>query len=363
MIVEQISLHFQSGNSDKVYFAQIKELAANSYQVDFQYGRRGAALTTGSKTSGVDFATAKKVYDKLVKEKTGKGYLVTANTGNNLPAQNTAPAVVSAPPQVKVIDVQLLNEVEESELEALFRNPNIGAQEKYDGERRVLKYTKGIIIGYNRNGFALSIPQILADDVIKLPISDFVIDGEIVGDTFYAFDCLSFKGRDIMSEAFFNRSIMLGGFGANQPNIVFAPLAVTEQEKRELYAKLKAEGKEGIVFKELNAPYTGGRPNSGGKQLKFKFWASATCRVKQVNGTKRSVAVEVLDANGNYLEMGNCTIPANQQIPTAGTFVEIRYLYAYKNGSLYQPIYKGARTDKSEADTYESLKFKAAATN
>lgn len=356
MIVEQISLHFLGGGSDKVYFAQIKELGVNSYQVDFQYGRRGSSLTTGAKTSGVDLATAKKVYDKLVKEKTGKGYQVIANTGSNLPAQTTVSA-----PKFKEVDVQLLNEVDESELEALFRNPNIGAQEKYDGERRVVDFSKGVLKGYNRNGFALSISQILADELMNLRIKDFQIDGELVGDTYYAFDLVTLKGQDISSESFYNRHLLLNGFGGNQPNLIFAPLAVTEQAKRELYQRLKAEGKEGIVFKDLNAPYCPGRPNSGGTQLKFKFWESATCRVKQVNGTKRSIAVEVLDGNGNYLEMGNCTIPVNHPIPAAGTFVEIRYLYAYPNGSLYQPVYKGARTDKSEADSYQSLKFKAAA--
>ena len=352
MIKEQISLHYQGGGSDKVYHVQLVEAGANSFQVDFQYGRRGSTLTTGSKTSSpIDESSAKKVFDKLVREKTGKGYQVVSTNGNTRPA-----SAVTA--KVKVFDLQLLNEVGDAELEALFHNPNIGAQEKYDGERRVLSNSEGAVKGYNRDGFEIPISQILADDALKVSESDFVIDGEIIGDTFYAFDCLSLNGNDLKGLGFHDRSILLRGLSANLPNIKFAPLAVTEQEKRDLFAKLKAENKEGIVFKELNAPYTGGRPNSLGTQLKYKFWASATCRVKQVNGSKRSVAVEVLDADGNYLEMGNCTIPANHQIPTPGIFVEIRYLYAYRNGSLYQPIYKGERSDKSEADTYDSLKFK-----
>lgn len=353
MIKEQISLAFQGNGSDKVYHVQLVEKDADSFQVDFQYGRRGSTLTTGSKTSSpIDETSARKVYEKLVKEKTGKGYQVVITSGNT-----SAAAFVAS--QVRVIDVQLLNGINDSELEALFRNPNIGAQEKYDGERRVLSSnSKGDVQGYNRDGFAVAISQILADDVLYLPVNDFVIDGEIIGDTFFAFDCLSLNGKDLKSEGFHDRSIQLRSLSANLPNIIFAPLAVTEQEKRDLFARLKAENREGIVFKQLNAPYSGGRPNSGGNQLKFKFWESATCRVKQVNGTKRSVAVEVLDANGEYLEMGNCTIPANHPIPTEGSYVEIKYLYAYKNGSLYQPVYKGARSDKSEADIYDSLKFK-----
>ena len=57
-------------------------------------------------------------------------------------------------------------------------------------------------------------------------------------------------------------------------------------------------------------------------------------------------------------EVGNCTIPTNHPFPETGAFVEIRYLYAFRGGSLYQPVYKGERGDKSETDLYESLKFK-----
>jgi bifunctional non-homologous end joining protein LigD len=39
--------------------------------------------------------------------------------------------------------------------------------------------------------------------------------------------------------------------------------------------------------------------------------------------------------------------------------VEIKYLYAYKGGSLYQPIYQGKRDDIEPAYcTTEQLKFK-----
>jgi bifunctional non-homologous end joining protein LigD len=43
--------------------------------------------------------------------------------------------------------------------------------------------------------------------------------------------------------------------------------------------------------------------------------------------------------------VGNVTIPANYDIPEAGQLVEIRYLYWYKDGSLYQPQYEGPRLD------------------
>ena len=72
--VKQASLFYTHGSSDKEYHAQIVE-RGDGYVVDFQYGRRGGPLQTGSKTPSpvaLDKATA--IFDKLVKEKTSKGY-------------------------------------------------------------------------------------------------------------------------------------------------------------------------------------------------------------------------------------------------------------------------------------------------
>ncbi|HZZ00926.1 MAG TPA: hypothetical protein VFE36_15300 [Candidatus Baltobacteraceae bacterium] len=46
-------------------------------------------------------------------------------------------------------------------------------------------------------------------------------------------------------------------------------------------------------------------------------------------------------------------------IPSVGDVVEIRYLYAYRGGSLYQPVYLGKRTDMDQSDCKLSqLKYK-----
>ncbi len=68
------SLFYAEGHSDKEYHVVIVEVAGGNV-VNFRYGRRGASLTVGTKTyAPVDFAQAKKVYDKLVKSKIAKGY-------------------------------------------------------------------------------------------------------------------------------------------------------------------------------------------------------------------------------------------------------------------------------------------------
>lgn len=74
-LIQQKKLHFQEGNSDKIYEADICEVGDNQYVVNFRYGRRGANLTEGSKTVfPVPLDKAQKIFDELIKDKTKKGY-------------------------------------------------------------------------------------------------------------------------------------------------------------------------------------------------------------------------------------------------------------------------------------------------
>ena len=108
---------------------------------------------------------------------------------------------------------------------------------------------------------------------------------------------------------------------------------------------------EGVVFKRLDAPYTPGRPNTGGSQLKHKFYATLSCVVAKIN-PQRSVEVRLLGEDG-WMPCGNVTIPPNHPIPEVCQVIEARYLYAHKgSNALYQPVYLGPRND---VDTSECL--------
>jgi bifunctional non-homologous end joining protein LigD len=72
----------------------------------------------------------------------------------------------------------------------------------------------------------------------------------------------------------------------------------------------------------------------------------------EVNVGRRSVKIGLLDSNRSnvskgqmMIPVGNVTIPPNYDVPAAGDVVEVEYLYAYKGGSIYQPVYRGKRTD------------------
>jgi bifunctional non-homologous end joining protein LigD len=103
--------------------------------------------------------------------------------------------------------------------------------------------------------------------------------------------------------------------------------------------------------------YKAGRPNSGGTQIKFKFKGSATVRCKSLN-EKHSFVMEML-SKGDWIEVGNCTYFESKYIPTPGCYCEIAYLYAFPEGSLFQPTLKELRTDVNEDDCLVSqLKYK-----
>ena len=69
-LIRQTKLHFKEGNSDKLYEVDLCEMGGK-YIVNFRYGRRGAELKEGAKTtSPVELTEAEKVFQKLVDEKT-----------------------------------------------------------------------------------------------------------------------------------------------------------------------------------------------------------------------------------------------------------------------------------------------------
>jgi len=68
------TLYYREGGSDKIYQCGI-EPAGGRFVVNFAYGRRGSTLNTGTKTNvPVEYDNAKRIFDKLVKEKMSKGY-------------------------------------------------------------------------------------------------------------------------------------------------------------------------------------------------------------------------------------------------------------------------------------------------
>ncbi len=70
---EKAELYYQQGSSDKVYHLQLEQ-EQERWSVRAQWGRRGSTLQSDTKANHVTYEEAKHIYDKLLREKTGKGY-------------------------------------------------------------------------------------------------------------------------------------------------------------------------------------------------------------------------------------------------------------------------------------------------
>lgn len=354
--MKQARLQYCDGRSDKVYNAAIVE-ADNGYRVEFSYGRRGSALTAGTKTpTPVALEKAETIFAKLVKEKLDKGY-VAANDAD-------APAFTSfTTKEASGLLPQLLNPVaNEEELEGLLNDPDWIAQRKLDGERRMIDArSPEDIRGINRKGQVVPLLAAIADAVSAVMRSQAIdrlqLDGEQVGDVLHVFDVMAIR-QDLRDLPFEVRYEGLAAIIKDTDALKRVPVARSAQEKRALLSAVRAEKGEGIVLKRGDAAYVPGRPNSGGDQRKFKLVESATIRVCPGREGKRSIGMEVIDTDtGLWQFVGNCTIPPNHAVPEVGTIVEVQYLYCVD--WLYQPVYIGPRHDQDASDcTRQKLKFK-----
>ena len=351
--MENVTLYYCEGSSDKIYQVSL-EPKNDGYVVNFAYGRRGTTLQTGSKTqTPVNYDAAKAVFDKLIREKTAKGYTPGADGTpyNGTDRQQAATG----------IHCQLLNPIEESDLPRFIRDPGYWMQEKHDGRRLLVQKQDGVVTGINKLGLSVAVPETI-ETAAKAFAQDFIIDGEAVGDVLHAFDLLSINGDMVTATPYTDRNLHLINLlaSAHQQPIRLVETAFMPRQKQEMLDRLKAENREGVVFKRLDAPYTPGRPASGGTQFKFKFHETASCIVGKVNG-KRSVSLKLFDGT-DLVSVGNVTIPANHEIPEPDDVVEVRYLYAYRGGSLFQPVYLGRRDDVTPQECgVDQLKFKAEA--
>jgi bifunctional non-homologous end joining protein LigD len=345
---ESIRLLSQKNGADKEYLVQLEEHGDGFIVTGFN-GKRGGALKAQPKViSPIPYQCAKDVFDALVKSKRKDGYTL-ADAG----AAYVIPTDVGTPTGIAL---HLLTQVPESDIERYIASDQYLAQEKYDGERRPAAHREDVI-GSNKNGFQTALPAEVIASLSLLPKCT-EIDSEHIGDTLYVFDVMKIAGECQRDLACLERKrrldVLLNQIG-NPSNLVSVETYVGTEAKRALYARLRAQRKEGIVFKRVDAAYSEGKNDA---QLKIKFIESATLQVKSIHPTKRSITVQGFDNRGIATQLGSVTIPANYDIPPPDALVEVEYLYVVN--SLVQPVYRGIRTDQTlESCTTSQLKYRA----
>jgi len=340
-IIQSVALFFRDGSSDKEYNVILEETAVG-YVVNFRFGKRGNANTTGTKTKiPVSLEAAQKIYNQLVTEKQRGGYT---------PNGEASPFSSVTDKESTGLFPQLLTPIEELDMERYITDDRYLAQEKLDGKRIIAQSEIGGVTTSNRKSLKCGVPK-----EIEQGVSVFrgtILDGEMIGSNYHVFDLLRLGGVDWTKESCLARFKMLETMmGKLQPqNLVLVRCAETTEEKRALVESLRH--KEGVVFKLKSSVY---KPGKGETQLKCKFWSDVSVQVIRIND-KQSIAVGIKDS-GKIIDVGNVTT-IGHKTPNVGDVVDVTYLYAYKGGRLYQPKYRGVRDDV-DVDDISVLKYKS----
>lgn len=354
-VIDRLDLECKSGSKDAVYHLQLEEVDGG-FVVNYQNGRRGGTLAAGTKTkSPVSMEAARKVFDKIAKEKltAQPPYVRSSGAGESFQAVSAEMAE-----RATGLVPQLLNDVPEGQLDAILASDEWVGQMKIDGERRMVRATGTGVIGSNRRGLQVPLPASIEDGLKGLVCE---LDGEILGSRLFVFDVLSVACTDVRGWGYSARMKVLESMADRFGDAVTVlPLAVGEYQKRCLLERTRELGQEGVTFKRADAPYEPGRPNAGGPQLRLKHWKDCTVIVVGANGDRRSVRMGLLNDAGELVEVGSLTVPANREIPEDGKLVDVKYLYAFEGGDLFQPTFKGVRSDLKREDALLSrLSFKA----
>jgi bifunctional non-homologous end joining protein LigD len=360
MQTERIELYYQQGSSDKVYHLELDN-AGDKWSVNAQWGRRGSALQRDVKAGNVTYDEAKRVYDRILRERTGKGYRVARTNGDASPAISvglpTREFSGHAP--------ELLTPIEEQEALGLVPNLSWWFQQKFDGRRLAVQKQNGEYSGINKLGQIISIDPQLAATLDHVEADSFLVDGEITDSKFYTWDILTHNGCDLRDQTYEVRYARLTRLFQGVHEVLrVAETAMTPKAKRNLVARMHEIRAEGFVCKNRNAVYAGGR---SGQHFKCKFVATASFIVgpkpnKKAADGHRSIAVYAVDGDRERF-MGTVGVPERYRLPSEGEIVEVRYLYCHPgpDGKLIQAKYFGQTRDDIERTecSVSQLKLKA----
>jgi bifunctional non-homologous end joining protein LigD len=356
---ETIELYFQQGSSDKVYHLQL-ESVGEQWSVNAQWGRRGSALQGDTKVSSVAYEEAKRLYDRIIREKTGKGYRIAqATTNGDTPISVGLPSVKEHSGHTP----ELLTPIEEPEALQLVQDASWWFQQKFDGRRLAVQKMDGQYSGINKLGQLIPIDSRLTKCLESVQAQAFLVDGEITDSRFHLWDLLDINGTDLRIQPYEIRYARLGlVFRGVDEALRVCDTAMTPKAKRAFVKTMHESRAEGFVCKNRNAPYAGGR---AGHHYKCKFVATSSFIVgpKPKGGDDhRSIAVYLLDAS-RLRFMGTVGVPDRYRVPKEGEIVEVRYLYCYpgEEGKLIQAKYFGKiRDDVARGDcSVSQLKLRA----
>jgi bifunctional non-homologous end joining protein LigD len=270
MQTERAELYFRQGSSDKVYHLQLENVD-DKWSVEAQWGRRGSALQSDVKANGVPYEEAKRVYDRILREKTGKGYQIAqATTNGDAPISVGLPASKEQSGHVP----ELLTPIEEPEALLLAQDASWWFQQKFDGRRLAVQKADGKYSGINKLGQTIPIDSRLSEPLDHVQAKAFLADGEITDSHFYIWDLLSVNDTDLRTEPYEIRYVHLTRlFRGVHQTLRVCETAMTPKAKRAFVKAMHDANAEGFVCKNRYATYAAG---PAGQHFKCKFVATAS---------------------------------------------------------------------------------------
>jgi hypothetical protein len=357
---QPIRLECHTGGSNKFFTIEMVA-TGGGFLVNTTNGAIGATPTPRTLTPApVAEAEADKLYDAKLKDKLKGQY----SPVNGVVPQMVGP--VGGERKQSGLDLQLLRDITEelwfpeghpyAGFPVHIKDPRWLMMQKMDGQRRAVRCNSKTAIGINRNGEEVPLDSNLERKLVRACREldfkyDTVLDGEIIGETLWVFDCLEINGADHRQHAFRDRLTLANDFVAacHTVDIQIVPVYRNEGSKWDALRQIQDTGGEGVVFRLATSPYRPGRPGKLGDALKFKFWHDIDCIVGEGRDGKRSVSLWLINGwNGKKELWGYAKVHDNYPLPKLGAVVKIRYLYAVDK--LYQPQYEGERDDKRPSE-------------
>lgn len=150
MQTEKANLKFQQDGSDKVYVIALQQ-CETGWSVYAQWGRRGSTLQSDYKIERAEYDAAKKVYDRVLREKLAKGYrhsegrTATDTEGDSRNPATSAFTTNKPVSRAIIFAPELLTRIEERDLhlKAKYEITGsfvVGQKPKDDGKRSIALY-------------------------------------------------------------------------------------------------------------------------------------------------------------------------------------------------------------------------------
>jgi len=165
-----------------------------------QWGRRGSTLQSDAKANDVPYEEAKRVYDRVFREKTGKGYKVAQSSGGatNGPLSVELLHEKSFPATHRNCSLPLTNRKHSSSYRILLGGSNRNSM----GGGSPVEKLNGQYSGINKLGQVISIDTQLAASLDRVRADAFLVDGEITASRFDVWELLTVDHTNLRDQPY-----------------------------------------------------------------------------------------------------------------------------------------------------------------